>query len=66
MDFAYLLHEPDGTITVEGDRHVCGLFDRATWLGALEDAGFGGAIETVELSDTPAMDVFLGRRPPSG
>lgn len=63
MDFAYLLREPDGTITVEGDRHVCGLFDRATWFRALEDAGFEASVEIVELSDIPPMDVFLGRRP---
>jgi SAM-dependent methyltransferase len=62
VEFAYLLREPDGTITVEGDRHVCGLFDRATWLGALEDAGFEASVEIVEFSDAPAMDVFLGLR----
>jgi SAM-dependent methyltransferase len=63
MDFAYLLREPDGTITVEEDRHVCGLFDRPTWLRALEDAGFEASVEIVEFSDAPPMDVFLARRP---
>jgi SAM-dependent methyltransferase len=63
VEFAYLLRQPDGTVTIEGDRHVCGLFDRPTWLRALEDAGFEAWVEIVEFSDTPPMDVFLGRRP---
>jgi hypothetical protein len=25
---------------VEHDRHVCGVFDRATWLRLLEESGF--------------------------
>jgi SAM-dependent methyltransferase len=40
MDFAYLLREADGSVRSELDRHVVGLFPRATWLAALEEAGF--------------------------
>jgi SAM-dependent methyltransferase len=66
MESAYLLREPDGTVTVEGDRHVCGLFPGETWLRALRAVGFEASVEVVELSDTPPMEVFLGRRPVGG
>jgi SAM-dependent methyltransferase len=40
MDLTYVLHEPDGSVRVEHDRHVCGLFPRAVWLELLDRAGF--------------------------
>jgi SAM-dependent methyltransferase len=40
VDYAYMLREPDGTVRVEHDRHVEGLFARAEWLRFLSDAGF--------------------------
>jgi len=43
VDFAYLLREADGSVRVEHDRHIEGLFPRATWLRLLTDAGFTGA-----------------------
>ena len=39
-DYAYLLRMPDGTMRVEHDRHVEGLFARADWLRLLSAAGF--------------------------
>lgn len=39
-DYAYLLRMPDGTMRVEHDRHVEGLFSRADWLRLLSGAGF--------------------------
>jgi SAM-dependent methyltransferase len=42
-DFAYILREPDGTVRVEQDRHIDGLFPRATWLRLLAEAGFRDA-----------------------
>ncbi len=39
-DFAYLLHHPDGTVSVERDRHVLGIFPESTWVSALHEAGF--------------------------
>ena len=39
-DYAYLLRLPDGTMRVEHDRHLEGLFARADWLRLLSDAGF--------------------------
>jgi SAM-dependent methyltransferase len=39
-DFAYLLRDPDGSVRVEHDRHVCGAFRRDVWLTLLEEVGF--------------------------
>ena len=40
VDYACLLRGPDGVVRVEHDRHVEGLFSRATWLRLLSEAGF--------------------------
>jgi hypothetical protein len=40
VDFAILLRERDGSVTVEKDRHVEGLFSRGDWLRLLADVGF--------------------------
>ena len=62
VDFAYLLRVGDD-ITVEHDRHVCGLFPRSTWLRGLEAAGF--EVETVEPQYEGAAGqlIFACRRP---
>ena len=39
-DFAYLLRETDGTVRVEYDRHVHGIFPTSVWIEALTNAGF--------------------------
>ena len=40
VDFAYLLREADGSVRVEQDRHIEGLFSRDTWLRLQSEAGF--------------------------
>jgi SAM-dependent methyltransferase len=40
MDLTYVFHEPDGSVHVEFDEHVCGLFPRATWVELIELAAF--------------------------
>lgn len=42
-DYVYLLRSPDKSLRVEQDRHVTGRLPKATWLGALEAAGFADA-----------------------
>jgi hypothetical protein len=64
MDFAYVFHEPDGSMRIDGERHVCGLFPDAAWRALLVDAGF----EEVRSVDVHAGEpvgsrAFLGRRP---
>jgi SAM-dependent methyltransferase len=39
-DYAFLLRERDGSVRVEHDRHLEGLFPRARWLLWLAEAGF--------------------------
>jgi hypothetical protein len=58
-DFAYILREEDGTVHVEFDRHVTGIFPRAVWLSLIEDVGF----EADVVRDDYERDVFVGRRP---
>ena len=41
-DFAYLLRDEGGTVRCVQDRHVCGLFPRATWLAPIEYRGLRG------------------------
>jgi hypothetical protein len=65
VDYAYLLREADGTMRVEWDRHVEGLFARADWLCLLAEAGF----EPQALPPAPSeigpgeCGVFVGRKP---
>ena len=65
VDFAYLLREADGTVRVEQDRHVEGLFSRRTWLRLLDEAGFEAQALPFEHSEEEpgSMEVFLAKRP---
>ena len=58
VDYAFLLREADGAVRAVHDRHVEGLFPRATWLGLLEDAGLSAS----SSQDDWGRDVFLARR----
>ncbi len=58
-DFAYLLRDGDD-VRVVNDRHVCGVFPRALWLGLLEDVGFEPASLPADYED--GGEVFVGRR----
>jgi trans-aconitate methyltransferase len=58
-DFVYMLRARDGTIQVVHDRHVTGLFPRATWLELMAKTGF----DSVQSIPTPyASEAFLGTR----
>jgi hypothetical protein len=58
-DFAYLLREPDGTVRVDYDRHLMGLYGRHEWLDLLARVGF----EPDVVVDEWRRDVFIGARP---
>jgi SAM-dependent methyltransferase len=49
-DFAYLLRDRDGTLTVEQDHHTFGIFARDTWLRLFGEAGFDPRIVPVPHS----------------
>ena len=57
-DYAFVLREPGGTVTLVHDRHLEGLFARAQWLAWLRDAGFSPRTET----DPCGRDIFFGVR----
>ncbi len=58
IEFAFMLRDADGTVTVEHDRHVLGLFDREVWLELLRDAGFTPRA----FDDSFGRVVFVGVR----
>ena len=64
-DMAYMLRSPDGTVRVEHDRAICGLFARDEWLAMLADVGFVGAtVLPFEHSEVEpgAHEMFLATR----
>jgi SAM-dependent methyltransferase len=62
-DFAYLLRE-SGEVRCVQDRHVCGLFPRATWLEVLERAGLDARLQVVPPDEEPAgAELFVGKKP---
>jgi SAM-dependent methyltransferase len=65
VDYAFLLRAPDGTVRVEHDRHVEGLFSRTTWLRLLAEAGFEPRVVPFEHSELEpgSHEVFVARRP---
>ena len=67
VDYAYLLREGDGSIHVEHDRHVEGLFPRATWLLLLSEVGFEPKVVPVDHSefDKQTHEVFVCLKPTS-
>lgn len=64
VDYAFLLREADGSVRVEHDRHVEGLFSRGDWLRLLADAGFEPRAVPFEHSEVDrVMELFVGRKP---
>lgn len=57
--YAYLLREADGSVQVLDDRHVEGIFPRATWLRLLAGVGFRVSVSVDEWE----REVFVGVRP---
>ena len=64
-DYAYLLRSSDGTVQVEHDRHVEGLFSRNVWLRLLSEVGFDGRSVPFEHSELEpgSHEVFVAKRP---
>jgi SAM-dependent methyltransferase len=58
VDYAFLLRQADGSVTVEHDRHIEGLFSRTQWLQWMQEAGLPARGET----DPWGREVFIGVR----
>lgn len=65
VDLAYLLRGSDGSVHVEHDRHIVGLFTRADWLRLLSEVGFRPRLVPFEHSklEAGACEVFVGSKP---
>jgi trans-aconitate methyltransferase len=67
-DFAYLLREADGSMSVLHDRHICAAHPRDTWLKAFTDAGFEVEMKELRHSEVEAGSTFhfVAVKPGSG
>jgi SAM-dependent methyltransferase len=65
VDYAYMLREGDGSVRVEHDRHVEGLFARGDWLRLLNEVGFDPKVIPFDHSELEPGDyeVFVCRKP---
>jgi hypothetical protein len=66
VDYAYLLRERDGTVRVEHDRHIEGLFGRGDWLRLLAEAGFTPTVLPFDHSELEpgTYEIFVARKSP--
>jgi SAM-dependent methyltransferase len=62
VDFAIMIRDEQGDLKVAHDRHVYGLFPRATWRSLLRAVGFKLKPGSVALNGI-GRDSFIGRRP---
>ena len=63
VDFTYILRSASGTVRVEHDRHIDGVFPRATWLRLLRAAGLRPRRIVHHDPDAGPLDVFVAVRP---
>jgi ubiquinone/menaquinone biosynthesis C-methylase UbiE len=62
VEFALMLREPGKAVRVEHDSHIAGLFDRATWLRLMAEAGLAPLSPDVHDPYAGQHEVFVGRR----
>jgi SAM-dependent methyltransferase len=63
-EYAYLLRDEDGSISVVHDRHEEGLFPRAVWLRILADAGFEAISMPFEHSQLEhGSEILVAKKP---
>lgn len=59
VDYAFLMRNADGSVGVEHDRHLEGLFSESTWLTLLKQNGF----DPLALTDSFDRTYFVGYKP---
>lgn len=59
VDYAYMMRNADGSVSVEKDRHIEGLFSRTDWLRLLKIVGF----EPHTFTDSMGRVNFIGNKP---
>jgi SAM-dependent methyltransferase len=65
VEYAYLLHEAGQPTRCLYDRHLEGVFPRATWLRLLAEAGFRAEVRPLVHSEVPpgSQELFVCTRP---
>ena len=65
VDYAVMLRERDGSVRVEHDRHIEGLFSRHDWLRWLADAGLASTRVILEHSELEpgSYEIFVATKP---
>jgi SAM-dependent methyltransferase len=65
VEFAYMMLDADGTLRVEPDSHIMGLFSKDEWLLTLGGAGFEAFVVPFPHADNGSGEcgVFVGVRP---
>jgi hypothetical protein len=65
VDYLYAFRDRDGTVRVEHDRHVEGLFPRSKWLQLLVEVGFDPQAIVFDHSklEPGSYEIFVARRP---
>lgn len=63
-EFVYLMREGADNVRCVHDRHIFGLFPRATWLGLMRAVGFEASTLPFDHSEVEGItDMFLGKKP---
>lgn len=65
VEYILALRSEDGTVRVEHDRHVEGLFSRAEWLQFLSEAGYRPEVVPFDHSELEpgSYEIFVAQRP---
>ena len=64
VDYVYALRDANGSVTVEHDRHIEGIFSREQWLQSLRAAGFEPRADLARHSEVERpLDLFVGVKP---
>ncbi|NUP05378.1 MAG: methyltransferase domain-containing protein [Polyangiaceae bacterium] len=65
VDYAYLMRSEDGSVRVEHDRHIEGLFSRDDWMRLITEAGFQPLRVPLEHSELEpgSYEAFVGIKP---
>ena len=61
IDFCLMIREPGQDVRVEHDKHVEGLFDRATWRNLMLEAGLQPVSVDVPDPHAGEHEVFVAR-----
>jgi SAM-dependent methyltransferase len=59
VEYAYLLRERDGSVHVEHEQHLIGLFPHDEWIRMLNEVGF----QAESIRDVYERDIFVARKP---